>query len=253
MEHIIIIGGTSGSGRALVRQLLADNHAVSVIGRKPSPEVYDKLRGLSFFAADISDLTSLRAALRSAVKLSGSIKGLVFYQRYRGREDSWSGEFQVSLTATKETIEMFAELFDNSSLNSIVVVGSSAGVFIHHEQPLSYHVAKAALKQMVRYYAYSLGQYNIRVNSVSPATVIKDESKAFYEVNKELRELYESITPLKRMGNANDVANTVYFLLSDNSSFITGQDIVVDGGISLSGQTSIALKLSGLDKLKITR
>ena len=111
-----------------------------------------------------------------------------------------------------------------------------ASRFICSEQPVSYHIAKAALNQMVRYYAVALGPRGIRVNAVLPDTLIKDESRAFYEQNPQLRRVNESIIPLGRMGAAEDVANAVLFLCSPQSSFITGHELVVDGGMSLLGQ-----------------
>lgn len=106
---------------------------------------------------------------------------------------------------------------------------------------------------MVRYYAVTLGPRRIRVNSVSPGTVLKDESKDFYLKNEQLYNLYKGIIPLGRMGTAEEVANVVAFLCSSKASFITGQNIVVDGGLSLIWQETLARKVASLDHLRVTR
>lgn len=251
--HIIVIGGTKGSGRALVRLFLQKQCMVSLLGRQPSPEVKQQKERLFFYPVDLCDLPAVQSALEKCVEEHGKITHLVFYQRYRGKTDDWQGEFQVSLTATKAIIEHCAQNFDGAGENSIVVINSVANRLIHDEQPLSYHMAKAALIQMVRYYAVILGTKGIRVNSVSPATVVKEESSQSYAENKKLRELYDAITPLRRMGTSEDVANAVEFLCSQKASFITGQEILVDGGLSLVAQTSLSRRLAGLNELKITR
>jgi len=93
---------------------------------------------------------------------------------------------------------------------------------------------------LVKYYAATLGHKGIRCNSVLPTTIIKPENEHFFTEGNDVRKMIERITPLCRMGTAKDVANTVGFLCSDKSSFITGQSFFVDGGLSVIGQESIA-------------
>jgi NAD(P)-dependent dehydrogenase (short-subunit alcohol dehydrogenase family) len=205
------------------------------------------------WALDVSDKDKLTKALSEIIQQKGKLQSLVFFQRYRGDGDAWEAEFQTSLTATMNTVEWLTDEFEAGEDNSIVVVGSVASEFVAEEQPLSYHVAKAGLAQLVRYYAVLLGRKGIRVNSVSPGSVIKEESREFYLQNKELTDLYTAITPLGRMGTAEEVANVVAFLGSSNASFITGQNIVVDGGVSLQWHETMARKLTSLDRLNVVR
>ena len=98
----------------------------------------------------------------------------------------------------------------------------------------------------MKYYAVNLGEKGIRCNCVLPNSVIKPENKDYFTKNNDVRRMIEQITPLKRMGTAKDIANTVDFLCSPKSSFITGQTIFVDGGISVRGQDSIARQMKSL-------
>jgi 3-oxoacyl-[acyl-carrier protein] reductase len=251
-QHTVIVGGTRGIGRELVRVLADQGHVVSVLGRRAPPEIDSQLTNVDYWAVDILEKDQLETTLGEIVSKNGNLNSLVFFQRFRGAGDSWEGEIQTSLSATKNTVDYLADKFRPGEDCSIVAVSSIASHFIADEQPLSYHIGKSGLGQMVRYYAVELGRRGIRVNSVSPGTVIKEESSDFYAQNRELRDLYESITPLGRMGTAADVANVAAFLCSPQASFVTGQNIVVDGGVSLRGQESLARKLT-MGSLNVTR
>jgi NAD(P)-dependent dehydrogenase (short-subunit alcohol dehydrogenase family) len=173
----------------------------------------------------------------------GRPDNLVFLQRYRGVGDKWQGEIDTSLTATAAIIEKARPHFKADRPASIVVVTSIADSFVSDSQPLSYHVAKAGLLQLVRYYAVLLGPAGVRVNCVAPSAFIKAENAGFYEANEPVRRLYQTTCPLGRMGTAREVASVAAFLCSDAASYVTGQHLVVDGGISLVAHESLADKI----------
>jgi len=245
--HTLIIGGTKGIGKALVKTLARDGHIISVISRSSD----SKLPNVSYWSVDVSNQDLLTNVLSEIIEKNGKLNNLVFFQRFRGEGDSWEGEIDVSLTATKNIIDNLADKFDSDG-GSIVIISSSTGHFIAQELPPSYHIGKAALNQIARYYAVKLGPKGIRVNCVSPSAVLKEETKEFYQKNKELHDLYKEITPLGRMPTSDDVANVIAFLCSSKASIITGQNITVDGGVSLHEHQSLARKLTslGTNKLK---
>lgn len=251
--HCLLIGGTRGIGRAFVRLMSQEGHAVSVIGRRPPEDRESSRAGVRYWTVDLTDQERLAVVLAKIIEQRGKLNYLVFFQRYRGKKDDWAGELATSLSATKQVVDRVAGAFDETGDRGIVVVSSIASRFIAGEQPLSYHVAKAGLIQLVRYYAVLLGPQGIRVNAVSPGTVLKEESKGFYLQHSQLYELYRLITPLGRMGTAEDITHAVAFLCSLKASFITGQTIVVDGGLSLQWQESLARKVSALDHISISR
>lgn len=246
--HYLIVGGTAGSGWALARRLLERQQRVSVLGRRAAPQGEPPCPRLLVGTANLADLEATRAAVDRAVEQSGKLTHLVFCQRYRESGDSWEGEIRVSLTATRFIIELCAERFDGAAENSIVVIGSSAGRSVVGEQPVGYHMAKAALIQMVRYYAVNLGPRGIRVNAVSPDVLCKETVKERGPQNHEIRDWVNLATPLGRMGTPEDVADVVEFLCSRQAGFVTGQEIVVDGGLSLLGQAALARRWAQRDE-----
>jgi NAD(P)-dependent dehydrogenase (short-subunit alcohol dehydrogenase family) len=165
------------------------------------------------------------------------LSALVAVQRFRGHGSVWEGELETSVRATRAAIEGLAPRFAAGG-GSIVLGGSVASRFVAPEQPVGYHVAKAALRQMARYYAVVLGPRGIRVNVVSPAAMIK--SDAGRATPRPLRALYGRVIPLGRAPSTEDVAQAVVFLCGPRAALITGQDLVIDGGLSLLTHEALA-------------
>lgn len=245
MTHTVIFGGTKGLGKVLARELSKRGDEVSVFSRAiPSKE--NKITGCQYYAADFSSVADVLSSLDNAIALSGKINYLIFCQRYRGSSDSWVGEIEVSLSAPKKIIEATQDSFNASGDRAIVFVSSVFGDKVGEGQDLSYHVGKAGINHMARYFAVNLGRKGIRVNSVTPFTFLKDESKDFYINNHELMDLYKSIVPLGRMGAAEDSANLIQFLCSSAAQYISGQNIYVDGGLSLVWPETLARQLKSI-------
>src|SRR4030067_2762347 len=244
--HSLIIGGTRGIARALVKSWSEDGHFLSIIGRSQPAEEDRQLSNVHYWSVDLLDSERLMTVLAEIIRQNGRLNNLVFFQRYRGEGDYWAGEIELNLTVTKKVIERLVDEFDGAGEKSVVIISSLDSHFILDEVPVSYHVAKAGQNHLVRYYAVKLASQGIRVNAVSPAIIMKEEAKDFYFQNEKLHSLYKTITPLGRMGRTEDIANAIAFLCSEKASFITGQNIVVDGGLSLQSQQSLARKLTSI-------
>jgi NAD(P)-dependent dehydrogenase (short-subunit alcohol dehydrogenase family) len=243
--HAIVIGGTRGIGLATARRLAEEWEHVSVIGRSEPANPGDRLR---WFKADAMETAALVGALDAAAAAAGAPGAVVLALRYRGDGDAWTGEITATLAGSKAAIEWAGERMParENAGGAIVAVTSIASTHIAAEQPVSYHMGKAALAHMVRYYAATLGKKGIRVNAVAPGTIVKDEARAFYGSHPEITGLFSEIVPLGRMGTARDVADLIAFLASSRASFITGQEIVIDGGASLLGQEALARRVKGV-------
>ena len=238
--HSIVVGGTRGIGRAVVRRFRELGHTVSVLGRRDAAEA--RLAGVHAVKVNLTNGRSLKAALDRALKAHGPVTNLVFLQRFRDGGDAWQGELDVSLTATRNILEQLRGHF--AKPGAVVMVASHASHLVAAEQPASYHVAKAALVQLARCYAVAFGSEGVRVNCVTPGTVLKEESRDFFLKDRKLQELYRRITPLGRMGTAEEIADVIAFLCSPQASFVTGQNLAVDGGLSLHWQESLASLVS---------
>jgi meso-butanediol dehydrogenase/(S,S)-butanediol dehydrogenase/diacetyl reductase len=228
-HHYLIVGGSRGLGRAFAERLLTEGHAVSVVART-SP----LLDRAAFLQCDLADGVEAENIASRAREESGELDAVAFFQRHRAETNSWDGELRACLTATKQIIEASVPHFAPGGLRSIAVVSSVNATFISPHQPLGYHVAKAGLCELVRYFACTLGPSGIRVNAVCPSTFVKPDNEAFYAAHPDIANSLARLSPLNRMATHRDVNDVVMFLLGRQSSFITGQAIVVDGGISLA-------------------
>lgn len=241
--HSLIIGGTHGIGKSLVEAwAMQPGHMLSVGGRKGPMGKDRHFLDVERFQLDLGRPREIKPSLNQIIRRRGKVNNLVFFQRYRDGKDSWMGELEIGLMATKVIIETLQKSFVSTGEMSIVIVGSMADRLVADDCSAGYHVAKAGLRQLARYYAVNLGGQGIRVNCVTPGELIKDESAAYFARNKILLEGYKKMIPLKRMGSTNDIIQAIEFLCSTKASFITGQNLVVDGGLSLRWQGSLAKK-----------
>ena len=244
-QHAVVVGGTRGLGRIVVERFLARGCSVSVVSRRKPADFPEQAR-LRHFAADLENSASLKGLWTQISNAGGFISYLVLSQRFRGEGDPWAGEIQVGLTASRDLIEGFAAHFAQTGDRAIGVVSSVYAKFVGSSQPVGYHAVKGGLNAMVRHYAVTLGRKGIRVNAIMPLTYLKPESRAFYEKNEKLMDVYRRLVPLGRLGTAEESADALDFLCSERASFINGQCLFLDGGVSAVWQEEVAKSFSGL-------
>jgi NAD(P)-dependent dehydrogenase (short-subunit alcohol dehydrogenase family) len=238
MSHLVIVGGTKGIGKAFADLAKQSYANLTVISRSPPATQPDPRH--RHLVADASVPSEFEACLRRAVSDAGKITGLVMFQQYRGKDEPWDRKLSCILGATRTALELGPELFSEHRDKAVVLLTSNATRFACDEQDAGYHAAKTGLLGLCRYYAVKLGPLGIRVNCVSPGTVLKEESRQFILENHDLHERLCSVNALRRLADASEVAAVIRFLISEDASFVTGQEIVVDGGAGVRSQESLA-------------
>ena len=228
MQTSVIIGGLSGIGSAIAKHLSNRGDKVYTVSRS-NPETNNHI------SCDISvDCTPI-------IDCITDIDYLIFTHRYRGTD--WNETFDVTVKGVNNVIQAVSNKLNKGA--SVVVISSNASHFVVDEQSVEYHSSRSALDGLMRYYAVTYGNRGIRFNSILPSTLIKPENIDFFDKDNTVRKMIEEITPLGRIGKAEDIANIVDFLCSQKSSFITGNSFMADGGLSLVGQETIARDLLG--------
>ena len=120
-------------------------------------------------------------------------------------------------------IQQSGSLINMSSIYGLVGPDFSIYENTQMTMPAAYSAIKGGINNLTRYLASYYGKYQVRVNTVSPGGIYDNQPEAFVES-------YNKKVPMKRMGQPKDVVSAIYFLLSDESSYITGHNLVVDGG-----------------------
>jgi 3-oxoacyl-[acyl-carrier protein] reductase len=225
-DNILIFGGSKGIGREINKKL-EKNYKTIILSRN--------IRNIKKnIKIDLEKKDEIKKFLNTVH--FNNIRGLVFSQRYRG--NCPEEENQVMLKATESIIDGLSNKMKKNS--SIIIISSVCLDGVLMDQSLQYHLIKGSLDQLVRYMAIKLGEKKIRINAILATRLIKHENKKFYlKKNNKIRKNLEKITPLGRMSHAKDIANAVSFFMSNDSSFITGQSVKIDGGLSLINQEHI--------------
>jgi len=222
-----VTGGTRGIGSVITDVFKKEGKRVLTVSRT-------KIESKEHISVDLSEKDSA-ANIKDYIGCDG-VENLVLCHRYRGQ--SRSDEMSLMVDKTIDLIEELKDQFLKPS--SIVVVGSRAASQVFSDQPIGYHCSRGALKSLVRYLAVNLGPRQIRCNSVEPGTVYKPENQDYYLKNNSIVKMISDITPLRRMGSAQEVADTVMYLCGTSASFLTGHNLCIDGGLHLVSQDSIA-------------
>lgn len=237
-EKIIIVTGGNGLlGRAIIERLKSEgalclNFEINHLTNGDLTQVY----------CDITNTNSIDEALELVLKKYKKIDGLVNNAYPRTKDwgakfedivyDSWKKNIDWQLNSyfyisQKVAIQMSLQK-EGSIVNMASIYGVVGADFTVYEgtsmtMPAAYSAIKGALINFTRYVASYFGPQQVRVNAVSPGGIFDNQNEVF--VNN-----YCKKVPMRRLGNPEDIAPTVAFLLSDDSKYITGQNIIVDGG-----------------------
>lgn len=147
--------------------------------------------------------------------------------------DRWNLTLQVNLTAPFLWIEGFREYFFGNITGSIINITSLGAERAFPNNP-AYIASKGGLKMLSKYYAKALGPHGVRVNNIGPGYMVTEMTRKSYE-DKKTRRDRENHTFIGRWGQSSDLVGACIYLASSASSYVTGQDIYVDGGWTANG------------------
>lgn len=236
-KRVLIVGGSSGIGNGMAQAFRARGGDVHVWGTRASAAEYagedgSDLTGLHYSSVDVSDPAAIDAA-PSFDRLDVLIlcQGAVQYRRAEFERAGWNAVMDVNLNSVMDCARKFHAGL-SAAQGSLIVVSSTAAFHAAVGNP-AYAASKAGAVALVRTLASSWAGDAIRVNGIAPGFVATKMTKVTTDHPKRLAGALAKI-PLGRMGETEEMAGAAMFLASPLSSYILGQTLIVDGGLTLS-------------------
>jgi NAD(P)-dependent dehydrogenase (short-subunit alcohol dehydrogenase family) len=238
----VITGGSSGIGLATAQRFVNEGAQVFIVGRRQSE--LDKAKaligdGLTTVAGDVTNSAALDRLFATVLDKEGGLDILVVNS---GRvepeelgkisEENFDRTFELNARATLFTVQKALPLIRNGG--SVILVGSIAG-YMGIPGYSTYSATKAALRSYTRTWTREFNDRGIRFNTLSPGpidTPIMDGQADSAEAANELKAQFAAAVPLNRLGRPEEIAAAALFLASDDSSFVAGAELSVDGGMA---------------------
>jgi NAD(P)-dependent dehydrogenase (short-subunit alcohol dehydrogenase family) len=238
----LVTGAANGIGRAIAERLIQDGMKVALVDIESEgvAQAAAELGGpgqVLALTADISDRQQVIAAIASTIEAFGRLDvvaanaaigdGQPFLEV---SEKSWRRVIDINLTGTFFTVQEAARAMAATGGGAIVVTSSTNGWYVESNMG-PYNASKGGVVALVRSAAQDLARFNIRVNAVEPSMV--KTRAAFVTTDPVGAPAYLKHVPMGRFAEPAEIANVVAFLASDQSSYMTGQALVIDGGLTL--------------------
>jgi NAD(P)-dependent dehydrogenase (short-subunit alcohol dehydrogenase family) len=247
----VITGATSGIGLRTAEVFVAEGAKVVIAGRRAAEgeALAERLGDASIFRqTDVTEEDQMKALIAQAVDAFGRIDCLFNNAggpaQTGGIEGLEVDRFDAAMATLVRSVMLgmkhAAPHMKKQGSGSIINNGSIAGRLAGFSSSLVYGAAKAAVIHFTKCVAMELGESGVRVNSISPGAIATGifgkalglTTEAAEKTSATMREIYKTAQPIQRAGIPDDIAHAAVFLASDESSFINGHDLVIDGGIT---------------------
>jgi gluconate 5-dehydrogenase len=225
MKSVLITGASKGIGRYIALKL-SKKHNVINLSRTP----LNKKKNIKNILADISNYKILKKELSKLKKLDVLINNAgVTYHKKKNEVENFENIIKINLFGAFYCANILIPLLKKSKKNPVII--NIASINAHQAFPKNpgYVSSKGGLVSLTRSLALDYGKYGIRSVSISPGYINSGIAKKSFK-NIFLKKEREKRTILKRFGNNEDLLGIIELLISNKSKYITGQDIVIDGG-----------------------
>lgn len=236
-KRALVTGGTRGLGRTIAEWLARDGADVFISGRKQE-DIDQVISELEQFGtritgapADLQDVKQMHQLATTALEMAGPFDILINNAGFSNptpfletTDADWDAEMSVNVRAPYVIAQHIAKSMIAHKINGRIVNIGTVGVFAPHHKQIIYDIAKAGVHMMTKNMAFELGKHGITVNCVAPGAVPNRPGR-----DEEI-EGADTRVPTRRWGNSDDIANAVTFFCQDESSWVTGQTLLVDGG-----------------------
>lgn len=236
----LITGGSGGIGLSIVKKLIKNKIKVIILDiNTPSKKILLN-KFIEFKKIDLSDYKNLQLCLTELKKKYKKIEyvinaaGVLWFDKDVSLEkieiNTWDKVFSINLNSIVIVLQSILPQMKKNKFGSIVHISSIDALSGDNKPQDAYGSSKAALLRLSKSISIQFANKNIRSNSILPGPV-ETPMQERWKKNPESKKNLSKVIPLKRVGKPSDIANSTMFLLSDESSFITGTELIVDGGL----------------------
>jgi NAD(P)-dependent dehydrogenase (short-subunit alcohol dehydrogenase family) len=237
----VVTGASGGMGLATVDKFCTLGIKVLMIDIKEPPKKYLKNKKISFANVNVTNFNSLKKTLDDFYKKNHSIDYLVNTTGvlWFGEDISvtninfevWEKVFQINLKSMGYLAKLIIPKMKKNKFGSMVHISSVDALYGDDKPQDAYGASKAAMIRLSKSLAIQFANYNIRSNCILPGAV-ETPMQIRWKKNPVAKKQLAKNIPLKKIGSPKDIANTILFLLSDEGGYITGTEIIVDGGLT---------------------
>ena len=236
----LITGGSGGIGLSIVKELIKNKIKVIILDiNTPSKKILLN-KFIEFKKIDLSDYKNLQLCLTELKKKYKKIEyvinaaGVLWFDKDVSLEkieiNTWDKVFSINLNSIVIVLQSMLPQMKKYKFGSIVHISSIDALSGDNKPQDAYGSSKAALLRLSKSISIQFANKNIRSNSILPGPV-ETPMQERWKKNPESKKNLSKVIPLRRVGKPSDIANSTMFLLSDESSFITGTELIVDGGL----------------------
>ncbi len=235
--RILVTGSSQGIGKAIAAAFVKEGHEVIVHGSSDMDKVLAVKAEIGAAAAMVADLAA-KDEVEGLYAKTGRVDCLILNASVQYKEtwdkisdETFDLQMAVNVKSTLRLMQVYASDMKARGFGRIVTIGSVNQYRNHPELPM-YAATKCAVMSLVKNAAKSLAKYGVTVNNVAPGAIATPRNADVLE-NAEKRAAVEASIAMGRVGESEDVVGATMLLCSEAGSYITGTDIVVDGGMLL--------------------
>ena len=237
----IVTGAAGGMGLKTVDKLCSSGIKVLMLDIKEPPKKYLKNKNIKFSKLDVTKLTDLKKAIENFYLKYKSIDylinttGVLWFDKDMSVTNidfqTWEKVFDINLKSMAYLAKLIIPKMKKNKFGSQVHISSIDALSGDNKPQDAYGASKAAMIRLSKSIAIQFASYNIRSNIILPGP-IETPMQNRWKKNPKAKKNLAKLIPLQRIGSPEDIANAILFLLSDESQYITGTELIVDGGIT---------------------